>query len=172
MSPPFLLRHISFKLYINIRYAYEVFIIFSTDTVLLFLCNNPRKARNYRFFGNPVWANQAETTLQRVLPLTTPKLTTTATYHPRMIYFYGYRVKAMVTGSLGDKYLPPDGQSKFLHGLIGIIYSPVIALLTGETLQMVDVCTRPHYHLEGGYYFWTGSTVARIAEQPQVVSFT
>jgi hypothetical protein len=41
---------------------------------------------------------------------------------------------------------------------------PVIALLTGETLEVVDVCARPHHHLEGGDHFGTRRAVAGVAE--------
>lgn len=47
--------------------------------------------------------------------------------------------------------------------------SPVIALLTGETLQVIDVAPRPHDHLEGGYDLAAGGAVARVPEQPEVV---
>jgi hypothetical protein len=41
---------------------------------------------------------------------------------------------------------------------------PVIALLTGETLEVVDVGARPHHHLEGGDHFCTRRAIAGVAE--------
>ena len=42
--------------------------------------------------------------------------------------------------------------------------SPVIALLTGETLEVVDVCARPHHHLEGGDHFGACGAIAGASE--------
>ena len=49
-------------------------------------------------------------------------------------------------------------------------YSPVIALLTRKTFQMVNIIPRPHDHLKGGYDLWAGGTVARAPKQSQIVS--
>jgi hypothetical protein len=45
-------------------------------------------------------------------------------------------------------------------------HPPVVALLTGEALQVVDVVPGPHDHLERRNHLVTRSAVARIAEQP------
>ena len=45
----------------------------------------------------------------------------------------------------------------------------MVALLTGEALQVVHVISGPHDHLEGWNHFGTCSTVAGVAEQPEVV---
>lgn len=44
-----------------------------------------------------------------------------------------------------------------------------MALLTGETVEVVDVRLGPHDHLERGYRFRAGGAAPRGAEQPQVV---
>lgn len=49
---------------------------------------------------------------------------------------------------------------------VHISYAPVVALLTGETLQMVHVTLGTHDHLKGRYHFVAGRTVARRSEQP------
>ena len=41
---------------------------------------------------------------------------------------------------------------------------PVVALLAGETFQVVDVTFGPHHHLEGRDHFIARSTVARVAK--------
>lgn len=40
----------------------------------------------------------------------------------------------------------------------------MIALLTGETFQVVHVALSTHHHLEGWYHFVAGRTIARGAE--------
>ena len=47
---------------------------------------------------------------------------------------------------------------------------PVAALLTGEALQVVDVCAGPHHHLEGGDDLLAGGAVAGGAKQSEVVT--
>jgi len=41
----------------------------------------------------------------------------------------------------------------------------VVALLTGEALQVVDIGAGAHHHLEGRDHFAAGGAVARIAKQ-------
>ena len=48
--------------------------------------------------------------------------------------------------------------------------SPVIALLTGETFEVVHVTPGPHHHLEGGDHFGTGGAITRGSEQPAIDS--
>lgn len=48
-------------------------------------------------------------------------------------------------------------------------HSPMIALLTRETLQMVHIRSCSHHHLECRNHLVACRTVARIAEQPQIV---
>lgn len=43
----------------------------------------------------------------------------------------------------------------------------MIALLTGEALQMVDIAARAHHHLERWDHLVTRSAVSRVAEQPK-----
>jgi len=47
----------------------------------------------------------------------------------------------------------------------GVLCSPVVALLTGEALQVVDIGAGAHHHLEGRDHFAAGGAVARIAKQ-------
>jgi len=42
----------------------------------------------------------------------------------------------------------------------------LVAALTGETLEMVDIVARSHDHLECRNQFWTRCTVTGRAEQP------
>lgn len=42
-------------------------------------------------------------------------------------------------------------------------------LLTGETVQMIDVRSSLHNHLERWYLFVACRAVSRIAEQPEVI---
>jgi hypothetical protein len=42
----------------------------------------------------------------------------------------------------------------------------VVALLTGEALQVVNVVSGSHYHLEGWYYFCARRTVSSSTKQP------
>ena len=44
---------------------------------------------------------------------------------------------------------------------------PVVTLLTGETLEMVNVIPGAHHHLEGRDQFAAGGAVACGAEQPE-----
>jgi hypothetical protein len=50
-------------------------------------------------------------------------------------------------------------------------FLPVITLLTGKTLEMVNVGPRPHDHLECRNYFIACRTEACVAEEPQIISF-
>jgi hypothetical protein len=43
-------------------------------------------------------------------------------------------------------------------------HSPMVALLTGETLQMVHIVLRTHHHFERGYNFIARRTIAGRAE--------
>ena len=43
---------------------------------------------------------------------------------------------------------------------------PVVALLAGEALQVVDVGPRPHHHLEGRNHLLARRAVTRRPEQP------
>ena len=45
--------------------------------------------------------------------------------------------------------------------------SPVVALLTGETLEVVDVVACSHHHLEGWDHLVAGGAVASAAKQPE-----
>lgn len=51
------------------------------------------------------------------------------------------------------------------------IASPMIALLTRKTLQVIHIAPRPHHHLEGRYHFVARRTHSRTPEQPQIVAF-
>ena len=46
----------------------------------------------------------------------------------------------------------------------------MIALLTGEAFQVVDVVAGPHDHLESGNDFVAGRAEAGVAEEPQIVA--
>lgn len=46
---------------------------------------------------------------------------------------------------------------------------PMVALLTGEALQMVDVVPGPHDHLEGRYHLVAGRAEASVAKESQIV---
>lgn len=48
----------------------------------------------------------------------------------------------------------------------------VTALLTSEALQMINVGSRPHHHLERRNHLAAGRAVAGVAEKSQVVSLT
>ena len=43
---------------------------------------------------------------------------------------------------------------------------PVVALLTGETLQVVHVVSGSHDHLEGWYHFSARRAVSSASKQP------
>lgn len=45
----------------------------------------------------------------------------------------------------------------------------MIALLTGEALEVIDVGLGAHDHLEGWYGFVAGRAVSRVTKEPQVV---
>ncbi len=47
------------------------------------------------------------------------------------------------------------------------LFSPVVALLAGEALQVVDVCPGAHHHLEGGDHLVARRAVASSAKQPE-----
>lgn len=42
----------------------------------------------------------------------------------------------------------------------------MVALLTGEALEVVDVVPSSHDHLEGGDHLGAGSAVPSVTEQP------
>ena len=48
---------------------------------------------------------------------------------------------------------------------------PLVALLTGEAFQVVNVCFSPHHHLKGRDDFGTGGATARGAKQSEVIAF-
>lgn len=53
------------------------------------------------------------------------------------------------------------------RGGLGPLYElPVVALLAGEALQVVDVGPRPHHHLEGRNHLLARRAVTRRPEQP------
>lgn len=43
---------------------------------------------------------------------------------------------------------------------------PVIALLTCEALQVIDIATGPHHHFKGRYHLVAGSTESSATKQP------
>ncbi len=49
---------------------------------------------------------------------------------------------------------------------VRLLLSPVVALLAGEALQVVDVCPGAHHHLEGGDHLVARRAVASGAKQP------
>lgn len=50
--------------------------------------------------------------------------------------------------------------------------SPMSALLTGETIEMIDVRPGPHNHLERRYLLVTCCAASRVPEEPEVVPLT
>ena len=44
----------------------------------------------------------------------------------------------------------------------------MVALLTSEALEVIDICSGPHDHLEGRDDFVAGRAVARRAEQSEI----
>lgn len=57
--------------------------------------------------------------------------------------------------------------SRVIHVWIWTCIRPVVALLTSEALQMIDVCSCSHDHLERRYHFAARCTVASVAEQSE-----
>lgn len=46
---------------------------------------------------------------------------------------------------------------------------PMIALLAGETFQMINVRSSSHHHLEGRDWLVARRAVASVAEHPEIV---
>lgn len=49
----------------------------------------------------------------------------------------------------------------------GLRSSPVVALLAGEALQVIDIGAGTHYHLEGRDHLAAGGAVARVSKQSE-----
>jgi len=47
----------------------------------------------------------------------------------------------------------------------------LVTLLTGETVEVVDVALGPHHHLEGRDHFAAGGAIARRSEQSEIIAF-
>lgn len=47
----------------------------------------------------------------------------------------------------------------------------MIALLTSETLQMVNIIPSPHHHLKSRYHFRTSRAITSVTEQSEIVPF-